>query len=227
MRLGNGDLRQRGGGAAGAVNGSATITIAGNAFTGPVRGLQWQISNQVDKNEQRLLPSSAATCSRGLDCALQLMAIDVDADLYAEFHQNNATVDAPAPSSIPGAIEFTFSSANDIPTGSNPYSLTVEVPFGRVPHGSGAVAAQSAHSHQSGGADDRRTVGAHHGDAGQQPGDVLRGKALTQRRKGAEKTQRKTKKSKEEKEKEPKKKLSLSLSLRTSALCASASRMNQ
>ncbi|MCO5214328.1 MAG: hypothetical protein M9936_31900 [Caldilinea sp.] len=109
--------------------GSATITIGGGAFTGPVRGLQWQISNQVDKNEQRLFNFERGDLQPlGLDCALQLMAIDVDADLYAEFHMNNATTDAPAPASIPGAIEFTFSSANDIPTGSNPYSLTVAIP---------------------------------------------------------------------------------------------------
>jgi hypothetical protein len=109
--------------------GSATITIAGSAYSGSVRGLQFQAQNPVDKNEQRLWAFERGDLQpMGLDFALQLMQLDVDAALYETFHQNNAAGTGPAPSSIVGALEFNFQSANDIPTGDDPFSLTIAIP---------------------------------------------------------------------------------------------------
>ena len=83
--------------------GSATITIGGGVHR-PGAACS-EISNQVDKNEQRLFNFERGDLQPlGLDCAFVSMAIDVDADLYAEFHMNNATTDAPAPASIPGPL---------------------------------------------------------------------------------------------------------------------------
>lgn len=110
--------------------GSATISIAGAAFTGPVRGLQFQIQNEIDKNEQRLFAFERGDLQNmGFDCAVQLMQIDVDKALYETFHQNNATTTAPAAASIVGALSWTFESANDISVDAAvPYSISVTIP---------------------------------------------------------------------------------------------------
>lgn len=109
--------------------GSATITIDGNAFTSPVRALQLQVSNQLDKNEQRLFAFERGDLQNvGMDVSLQLGAIDVDSALYGYFHQNNATTDAPAPAAVRGAIDFTFNSANDITGQAEPYGFQVTIP---------------------------------------------------------------------------------------------------
>jgi len=110
--------------------GSATISIGGSAFTGPVRGLQFQIQNELDKNEQRLFAFERGDLQNmGFDCALQLMQIDVDKTLYQYFHQNKADTSGPAAASIPGSLSFTFQSANNISAeAAVPYSIAVTIP---------------------------------------------------------------------------------------------------
>jgi len=108
--------------------GSATITVEGESFTSALRGLNFVISNPVDRREMQLFSLERTDIPQtGIDVGGSLMGIDMTYENYRLLKWASKTAVGPTMQAIKGDVEFKFESTEEYSTGV-PYSMEITIP---------------------------------------------------------------------------------------------------
>lgn len=115
-------------------SGSATITIAGNTVTSPVRGNQLDIESSLDDTDRVLWSSVRNSLPRSdINVMGTLKGIDFDYNTYEWYYRTmyggaSGTGTAPVLTPATGTLTYNYTSLSNIPTGVVPYKFQVTIP---------------------------------------------------------------------------------------------------
>lgn len=106
--------------------GSATVVIDGWTLTSQMLGLQWNVANPLNKQENPLFSDTLNDLpQQGIASGGQLMGIDVSQAFYNRMTRGGAAGTAPVYTLPSGSVTFSVRSEGNIPSCSVPFSLTV------------------------------------------------------------------------------------------------------
>jgi hypothetical protein len=108
--------------------GAATITVMGESFTSPIRGLRFVVSNPVDKREQELFALTRSDLPQtGMEVGGEFQGIDMTFANYKLLKWAADTATGPTEKAITGDVSFKFESAEMLEA-TTPYSAEVIIP---------------------------------------------------------------------------------------------------
>ena len=109
--------------------GACTINIEGAAFTTPLRGLRFLISNPTDKEEQNLFSLERSDLpSTGIECGFAAQGLDLSKAVHDKLKWGGTSGTGPSVVAVSGDITFRFESAELIPTDLVPWQFEITIP---------------------------------------------------------------------------------------------------
>lgn len=115
-------------------SGAATITVAGNTITSPIRGNSLEIGSALDDKDRVQFSSARNSLPRSdINVMGTLKGIDFDYSTYEWYYRTiyggaSGTGTAPVLTPAVGTVTWNYTSLSNIPTGVVPYKFQITVP---------------------------------------------------------------------------------------------------